>query len=214
MFVFVDLETTSKRPSSAEILTADFISCDSSFNIIEKRHFEFRPRIWDKEANEASAIHGISREQAFRFAPYSVSVREMFEWLLRFKGSHLISHANRMFNSTYDQAILRFHALDNGFYFDFGQAFPESKYISTHSLAKFLNIGSELNLKSLCNYFKLGEFVHHNSAEDVMMTYKLFLELIPTVNINEFLEWENYLKKGIKNEELKTAPRRTKKIKK
>lgn len=213
MFVFVDLETTSIRPSSAEILTADFISCDSDFNIIEKKHFEFRPRIWDRDASEASAIHGISREKAFRFAPYSESAREMFDWLLSFKRAHLISHANRMFNSTYDQAILRFHALDNGVYFDFSLAFPESRYISTHSLAKFLNIGSELNLKALCNYFKLGDFVHHNSAEDVMMTYKLFLELIPTVKIEEFLEWENYLKKGIKNETLEKPARRTKKSK-
>ena len=213
MFVFVDLETTSRRPSSAEILTADFISCDSDFNIIEKKHFEFRPRIWDKDANEAAAIHGISREQAYRFAPYSESASKMFDWLLGFDKSHMISHANRMFNSTYDQAILRLHALDNDVYFEFGQSFPESKYISTHSLAKYLNVGSELNLKALCNYFKLGDFVHHNSAEDVMMTYKLFLELIPTVKINEFLDWEHYFKKGIKNEESEKPTRRTKKNK-
>lgn len=196
MFVFVDLETTSKRPSSAEILTADFIHTDENFKIIEKKSYNFRPRIWDKEASEASAIHGISRDQAFQFAPYNETAPEMFDWLLAFDKAHLVSHANRMFNSTYDQAILRFHALDNGVYFDFGQSFPESKYISTHSLAKFLNVGCELNLKALCNYFNLGDFSHHNSEEDVLMCYKLFLKLIPTIDLKEFFEWEHYKKKG------------------
>jgi DNA polymerase III epsilon subunit-like protein len=195
MFIFVDLETTSKRPSSAEILTADFIHADKSFDIIEKKSFKFRPRIWDKDASDATSIHGITRDQAFNFLPYGEVAPEMFEWLLSFKDSHLVSHANRMFNSTYDQAILRFHALDNGVYFDFGRSFPESKYISTHSLAKFLNVGCELNLKALCNYFNLGSFEHHNSQEDVLMCYKLFLKLMPTINLSDFFEWEHYKKR-------------------
>jgi DNA polymerase III epsilon subunit-like protein len=199
-FVVVDLETSSLKPSSAEILTADFIVMNDDLEIVDKAGFKFRPRIWGKEADGAAEIHGITREEAYTFHPYRDEILKMFEWLLVGKRNHLIFHANRQFNTSYDAAILRFHALDNGYYFDFGQCFPESKYLSTHSMAKYLKIGSKLNLKALCNYFNLGDFSHHNSEEDCRMTQLLFMKMINDINIPDFLEWESWAKKGIQNE--------------
>jgi len=79
MFVVVDLETTGLNPSCAEILTADFVHLDYDLNQIDKRSYKIRPRIWDKSAQDASAIHGISREEAFSFMPYKQAAKEMYE---------------------------------------------------------------------------------------------------------------------------------------
>jgi DNA polymerase III epsilon subunit-like protein len=212
VFLVTDIESTSLRPASAEILTADFILMDDFFNVIESKGFKFKPRIWGSDAEGAAAIHGITREEAYSFSPYQDEMNKMFNWLLNGKNNHLIFHANRQNNTSYDAAILRFHALDNGYYFDFGQCFPESKYLSTHSIAKYLGIGSKLNLKSLCNYFNLGEFNHHNSEEDCKMTHKLFMKMITDINIPEFLEWENWAKKGIQNERYERTSSKPKKV--
>jgi DNA polymerase III epsilon subunit-like protein len=204
--VVLDLETSSIKTSCAEILTADFIHCDELFNIKEKKSYKIRPRIWDAHASEAVEIHGITREEAFKFPPYNEVIREMFGWLFKFKGESLVCHANRVHNVTYDNAILRFHALDlsNDAYYAFQRSFPEKQYISTHSVAKYSNAPCKLDLKSLCNHYRLGEFTHHNSAEDAMMCYKIMKNFNP--DIKQFLDWEQ-IRKGGKNE-LDTIPMR------
>jgi DNA polymerase III alpha subunit (gram-positive type) len=205
MIVF-DLETSSLRPSSAEILTADFIYCDEKYNIFDKRSFRFKPRLWDADASEAVAIHGITKEEAFTYPAYNTEIRKMFDWLIRFEGENLVCHANRMFNSTYDAAILRFHALDNNYYFEFQKAFPENKYISSHSVGKYLELPCKLDLKSMCNYYSLGDFEHHSSAEDAMMCYNLMKKMDP--DIKQFLEWEQ-MRKGKKYESTEDSVQRT-----
>lgn len=200
MFLVVDIESTSLKPASAEILTADFILMNENYETIERKGFKFKPRIWGKEADDASRIHGITKDEADQFPNYDSEIHKMFEWMLNGKNNHLVFHANRQFNTSYDAAILRYHALDNGYYFDMGQCFPESMYISTHSLAKYLGIGSKLNLKSLCNYFNLGDFLHHNSEEDCKMTQLLFMKMVHDINLPEFLEWEQWKKQRMQHE--------------
>lgn len=189
-FVVCDLETTSKFPLNAEILTADFIVLSSELVEIDSASFKMRPRIWNRDAEEAVSIHGITRDQAYKFNPYHDEIRRLFKWLLQYRG-HLVAHNNRQFNSSYDQCILRSHALDNGFYFELGQHFRERHYLSTHSLAKYLNIGAEnYRLDTLCKYFGIKQKAHHTSEDDARVTVQLFKKLISQVDINKFLEYE------------------------
>lgn len=189
-FVVFDLETTSKFPLNAEILTADFIALKQDLIEIDSASFNFRPRIWNRDAEEAVAIHGITREMAYNFNPYHDEIRRLFNWLLQYRG-YLVAHNNRQFNSSYDQCILRSHALDNGFYFELGQHFRERHYLSTHSLAKYLNIGTEnYRLDTLCKYFCIKQKAHHTSEDDARVTVQLFKKLISQVDINKFLEYE------------------------
>lgn len=195
--IICDLETTSLRPSSAEIITADFIYCDLNYNIFDKRSYRFRPRIWGQDAADSVAIHGITREEAYSFNDYNIEAKKMFMWLTSFDNDYLVCHANRMYNSTYDCAILKFHALDNNFYYEFQKSFPESKFISTHSVAQYLEIPSAKQLTALCNYFGVTAEGHHNSEKDVMMCYQILKKMNP--DINKFLEWEQ-IRKGKKYE--------------
>ena len=189
-YVVFDLETSSKFPLNAEILTADFIVLDESLNQVDAASFAIRPRIWNKDAEEAVAIHGITREQAYKFNPYHDEIRRLFKWLLQYRG-HLVAHNNRQFNSSYDQCILRSHALDNGFYFELGQNFRERDYISTHSLAKFLNVPvDDYRLPTLCKYFRINQLAHHSSQDDARVTVELFKKLIVQVDINKFFGHE------------------------
>jgi DNA polymerase III subunit alpha, Gram-positive type len=189
-FVVVDIESTSKFPLNAEMLTADFIVLNSDLAAVDQASFKFRPRIWNKDAEEAVTIHGITREMAYKFNPYHEEIRRLFNWLLQYRG-YLVAHNNRQFNSSYDQCILRSHALDNGFYFELGQNFRERDYISTHSLAKFLNVGAEnYRLDTLCKFFNIRQEAHHNSFDDAKVTVQLFRKLFPQVNINDFFAYE------------------------
>jgi DNA polymerase III alpha subunit (gram-positive type) len=206
MYLIADLETTSIRASSAEILTADFIHLDENLNEVDKVSFKIRPRYWSKDADEASKIHGITREQAFSFDPYTVVIRAMFDYLLKFKSAHMVAHVNRMFNSSYDQTILRMHSLDNNLYFDFAQAFPERKYISTHSLAKFKEVPSKYDLASLCNYFNIKQNKHHSSEDDVRVTAQLFKILMNDTNLEEFYKFENKENTNESSNEVKRKP--------
>lgn len=195
--ILCDIESTSLRPSSAEIITADFIYCDKNYNIFDKRSFKFRPRIWDQEASEAVLIHGITRDEAYSFNDYKIEARKMFMWLTSFQNEYLVCHANRMYNSTYDCAILKFHALDNGCYYEFQKSFPESKFISTHSVAQYLDLPCPKQLKEICNYYGVSVEGHHNSEKDVMMCYQILKRMNP--NLDKFLEWEK-IRKGSKYE--------------
>lgn len=203
-YLLVDLETSSRFPNSAEILTADFIHLDSDLNEVESIGFKFRPRIWRKEADDATLIHGITRDEAYQFPTYHNSIRDMFKYLLSFNKAHLVSHSNRMHRVSYDQAIIRFHALDNGYYFDMAHSLPESKYISTHSLAKFLNVPGKLDLKSICKYFNIEQKQHHSSSDDVKVTAELFKILMKDIDLEEFYRFEN--KQEILNEDTGTVP--------
>jgi DNA polymerase III alpha subunit (gram-positive type) len=205
MYLITDLETTSIRASSAEILTADFIYLDENLNEVEKASFKIRPRYWSKDADEASKIHGITREQAFSFDPYIVAIRAMFDYILKFNSVHMVAHTNRMFNSSYDQSILRMHALDNNLYFDFAKSFPERKYISTHSLAKYKNVTCKYDLASLCNYFNIKQNNHHSSEDDVRVTAQLFKILMKDTDLDQFYKYEH---KEDVNETTKRASRK------
>lgn len=206
-FLVVDLESSSLFPGCAEILTADFIHLDENFNEIDSRGFKFRPRIWDRSADYASAIHGITREDAYTFPPHEESMRLMMNWLCGFKSTHLVSHVNRMHNKSYDQAILRYSALDNGCYFEFGMSFPESMYMSTHSLAKMVNIPSKLDLASICVYFGIEQLKHHSSHDDCRVTAEIFKKLILNTNLDEYFRFENKLEDN--NEHTRTSKKTT-----
>lgn len=188
-FMVCDLEATSKFPLTAEILIADFIQCDSNLNVVDERTFRFKPRIWPKDADAAVPIHGISREEAMTYPPHHKTAKEMFDWLLKDKErSHLVCHANRIGNRTYDAAILRMVALDYGLYHQFGMKFRESDYISTHSLAKYAKVTCSLDLKSLASYFGVKEFKHHDSKEDARICLHILKKLCEIVDLKEFLK--------------------------
>jgi DNA polymerase III epsilon subunit-like protein len=192
-FLVVDLESSSLLPGCAEILTADFVHLDENLNELDSRGFKFRPRIWDRNADYASAIHGITREEAYTFPPHDESIRLMMKWLTAFKSTHLVSHVNRMHNKSYDQAILRYCALDYGVYFQFASAFPEGMYMSTHSLAKMVNIPSKLDLASVCVYFGIEQLKHHSSHDDCRLTAEIFKRLILNTTLEEYFRFESKL---------------------
>src|SRR5574343_10259 len=202
-YYFADVEATSVYPVTAELLTADFIKCDSKLNVIEERGFKFKPRQWSRDAEEAVRIHGITRDQAMQFPAHEQSSREMMNWLLQDKErSYLVCHVNRIANRTYDAIILRMIALDYGYYFDFGIKFRESDYISTHSLAKYAKVSCALDLASLAKYFGIKQTGHHTSKDDVRVCYEIFKKLVQIVDINDFLN-------GDINGEFKETKKRT-----
>lgn len=208
-YYFTDVESTSVYPLAAEILTADFIKCDSQLNILEERGFRFKPRIWSRDADEAVKIHGITKQEAMTYPPHKESAKEMMTWLLgdKIEKSYLMCHVNRLANRTYDAIILRMIALDEGLYFEFGLKFPEKNYISTHSLAKYAKISCALDLASLAKYLGIKQTQHHSSKDDVRVCYEIFKILIRDINLEDFLNWE--YNKGDNNAEFQESKKRT-----
>lgn len=202
-FMVVDLESSSIIPGCAEILTADFIHLDVNLNHVESRGFKFRPRIWDRHSDDASRIHGITRDQAYSFPAYNESMRLMMSWLTSFNSFHMVSHVNRMHRKSYDQAMLRYCALDHGCYFEFGKSFPESMYISTHSLAKMLAVPGKLDLASICSYFGIEQLKHHSSDDDCRVTAEIFKKLILNTTLEDYFKFENRLEDT--NDDLRTS---------
>ena len=196
----VDIETSGLKPFSIEILHAAFIACDNDLNVIERRMFKIRPRIWDASASQAVAIHGIERDVAYTYPPYNDVMKEMFEWLTGFGRDNILAmHVNQTSGTSYDGATLRSHALYNDYYFEFGQAFPESKYVSTHTMAKQVGINGGLSLDELCKYFSITDLKHHDAESDCNATYNIIKQFKERYSLDVFTFLQN-------KQEVKNAP--------
>jgi len=201
LIVVTDLESSNISPLNAELLQAAFIVCDDDLNEIERRLFKSRVQVWNNYAQQASLIHGITKEESDTYPHYKDTAKEMFGWLLSFdKNTPLVMHVNQSSNRSYDGAILRVLALDNGVYFDFNQTFPESKYISTHTMAKFLGVTSKLNLKDLATYYGIGEFLHHDAMSDCQATLEILRYMNKEMKIRGLKLNDFYESRKVKNE--------------
>jgi DNA polymerase III epsilon subunit-like protein len=194
-FLVCDLETTNKEPLKAEIVTGHFLYLDQSLNVLDEYSFKCRPELWDKAAEEASEIHGISFHDCQSFPSPHEAYPALIDWLKSLNESYFVCHARRrLFGKFYsfDYTVLNLMMLDHGWHFEFGAMFPRKKIISTHSLASYLKAPTPYGLKALAETFKLPAFEHHDAKADCLTCYELLKRMLPQVNIPEFLEWENY----------------------
>lgn len=230
-FLIADLENTGVNPMASELLTGSFIYCDSELNVLDIYELESRPRKWDKEAEESVAIHGIDHATAMRFMPFQNAMAGLTAWPDTLEPSHFVCHANRMAGnfrddrpkagwSTFDWAFLLAALLDYGAHDKLYRAAPCKSILSTHSLAKYLRLPCEYNLKAIAVYLKLlipgakpdlfflpngTAFNHHDAAADAILCYDILKILLPQINLEEFLDFENFkIRKEEENEEEST----------
>lgn len=190
-----DLETTNKDPMMAEIITGHFLYLDESLNIVDEYSFKCRPMLWNKDADDASLIHGITYHDCQSFPHSHTAYPPLIDWLNSLNQSHFVCHAKRrIFGkfSSYDYAILNLMMLDHDWLYEFGAKFHRKKIISTHSLATYLKAPSPYGLKALAETYKLPSFEHHDAKADCLTCYELLKIMLPQVNIEEFLEDENF----------------------
>jgi DNA polymerase III epsilon subunit-like protein len=210
-FLVCDLETTHREPSKAEIISGHFMYLDSSLAIIEEYEFKSQVELWDKNAQEASQIHGITYQDMLSFPAKYQAMDDLCNWLSTLKAGHFVAHGNRkIFGKfyTFDYSALCCNLLDADYYFEFSSKFRPKDIISTHSLAKALSIASKYDLKSLSQYFKLSDFNHHDAKSDCVICYELLKKMIPQIDLKEFFEAEYYNTKELSND---SKPRKTKK---
>lgn len=206
-YLIVDLEATGPNPSSAEILTGSFLYCDEELNIQDVYELEVRPRVWDKEAEEAVAIHGITHAQAMRFTPFPQAITDLSSWLDTLAPAHFVAHANRkIFGkfTTYDYALLNTSLFDLNFQWSLYRAAPVRYLISTHSLAKYLSLPCEHNLKAIAQHLGVEAFKHHDAKDDAIACYEILKVLLPRVSLEDFFNWE-YGIKEVENESRREA---------
>lgn len=183
-------------PSDAEIITMAAIRLDANYNVVSARDWKIRPRIWRNEYESSVKIHGIDREQSLVFDRFESVFYDICSYLFEVDNQVFVCHANRIRNITYDYACLKYKMLDVGRLFDFYKALPENKIISTHSLAKYLSIPCELNLKSLASHLDLDDFSHHDVVDDTNTCKNIFIKLHPQVDEDKFHLWDKHKIKG------------------
>jgi DNA polymerase III epsilon subunit-like protein len=222
-YLVVDIEATSDEPSVAELLTGSFRYCDRDFNTLDQYNLKCRPRKWDAKADEAVRIHGIEYPVAMSFPLHAKAVSELSQWLNRLDRAHFVCHANRrIFKkagelSTYDYTVLSLAFFDYGMHFLMRSKLPVQSIISTHSLAKYLQLGCDYDLKSLSQFLRVELTSHHVASADEEACYGILKELIPRVDLERFLDYENFLiKEEVENEDdtratkaVKRKPRKT-----
>lgn len=215
-FLIFDAEATGVNPVSSSILTGSFIYCDKALNIVDRYDFKCRPRYWDKYAYEAVAIHKISYQEALGYPDFYDTMREVVHWLETLEPSHFVAHVNRlagMFENedkpelkrpkavltAYDYELLTQSLFDiDSSHYELYRVAPIQSLISTHSLAKYLKLPCEYNLKGIARYLGLSEFSHHDAREDTTACLGILRLLLPQIDLEKFLLWENF---KIKEEE-------------
>jgi len=193
-FLVVDIEATNRNPLNAQILSGHFLYLDLSFNIIDQYSLKSKPQSWDSEAEEASSIHGIKLVDTILYPEFSEAMENLLSWLGKLEPSYFVCHANRkIFGkfSSYDYAVLVSNLLYLGKHYDLYRACPSSHIISTHSLAKYLSLSCDYDLKSLCSFYKYDLSNHHEAEADTYACLHLLKSMLPEVNLEEFFEVEN-----------------------
>jgi DNA polymerase III epsilon subunit-like protein len=209
-FLVVDLEATGPNTMSAELLTGSMLYLNDKLEEIGSYSFTCRPRYWGKEADEAVAIHGISYAEAQLFTPWQEAIAGVAGWLSTLPPCHFVAHANRkIFGgfSTYDYALLSTHLFDLNFQWELYRACPRQYIISTHSLASYLNLPCERNLKALAEYLGVDAFKHHDARAETMACYQILKKLLPQVELESFFCWE-YKLEEVLNENRGIKPAR------
>jgi DNA polymerase III epsilon subunit-like protein len=194
-FLVCDLETTSDKPLNAEVLTGSFLYLDKDLDVIDRYDFNSRPRVWGAEADKASAIHGITYAQAFNFTLHDRAMLDLSKWLDSLSPSYFCCHANRtIFGSfsTYDYAVLTSSLFYYDLHWSLYRSCPRKYILSTHSLAKYLKLPTDYNLKSLASFFGINDFLHHDATADTKVCYEILKNILPKVDIEEFLNIENF----------------------
>lgn len=194
-YLIVDLETTNRNIFKAEIITGSFILVDDKMDIVTIYNIQCNPRLWDKEADDASLIHGISKADASGFDDYSTTIKELAGWLETLPPCHFVAHANRQnfgTYATYDYAILNMALLDYDLHYTLYKICPSRFIISTHSLAKYLKLPCDLNLEAIAQHLNVSMGTHHNAESDAFTCFEILKKLLPTVDLNKFLDYENF----------------------
>jgi DNA polymerase III epsilon subunit-like protein len=181
---FLDLETTSKNPNSAEILTV-FLRTRrlNDFSIINESYLTFRP---EKYLHDSYSIHKLSIEDCDTFDDKWDSFRKLLQYLSKYGDGLFCCHANHLVFGTYgyfDKQVIEQVAFARSSQFQDQTYYwllqKQLKWISTHTIAKNLRIPSEnYKLKTLYKYLFDDDFNHHNAKEDVEATERIFDNLI------------------------------------
>lgn len=194
-FLVVDVETTNKNPSLCEIIEAAAIAYDSDTKEEFVFHKMFNARRWDREAEEASLIHGIKKDQLVALPYFTNDGNPLLDFIRDNidDGSFFCCHSHRkIFGkfSSYDYTAIRVGLFPN--HFDLYKKLPTGNIISTHSLAKYLDVPGKLDLSSLAQYFNLKKFNHHSAMDDAEVCLELLKIMLPKVDLMKFLEEENH----------------------
>lgn len=172
---FFDLETTSKEPALAEIVTGYFKTVDSETRgLIDELHVKMRPIKWSVEAE---AIHKISYEEAMTYPDKKTMMREIFRYFERNSDSLFICHAN--YNTFgvrgyFDWQVLKTECLYLDVLHHFNKFFKDIDVYSTHTMAKDRKLPVKSYRLNVLAEFIGEEFNHHNCVEDTNVMEKLF----------------------------------------
>lgn len=181
---FLDLETTSANPNTAEILTA-YLSTRSSddFRLIESLYLTFRP---DKYLDDSYKIHKITRDQCALFDDKWDSYRRLLEYLRKYGSGLFCCHANHLIFGSYgyfDRQVIEQVAFtytnetQKPTYYWFQK--QNFRFISTHTIAKKEIEIPNYSLDNVYQYFFGDKFDdHHDAKEDVIATEKIFRKMI------------------------------------
>ena len=217
MFCVVDLETTGTNPSSSSILTGTFIAVNSALTIVSMYKIKCRPWKWTEEAEQAAHIHGITKEMTETWPTFHDQVPDLMRFFKDHELKYFVCHAKRdAFGKmvTFDHAMLKMALFPTDEYWFFLQRFPESKIISTHSLAKYFQADYDFqkrDLKSVAQSLGVALTKHHDDEADAMACYGIFKKLYPRVNLDEFLDQDFYKLGGKDDDTKKTSRGNTKK---
>lgn len=198
MYLVCDLECTSPQPLVAQILSGTFIAVDKDLGPISEFNVRCRPFRWDKDAEDSSKIHGITREMVEGLPLFHEELDRLFSWLSIYPFKHFVCHARRdMFGkrTTYDHAVLRTSIFPSDKYWVFTAMFREIDIISTHSLAMYLDKMfnfDKKDLKSVCHTLGIELKNHHSDRDDAYACLEILKRLLPMVEMREFLDWDNY----------------------
>jgi DNA polymerase III epsilon subunit-like protein len=198
MFCVVDLETTSSNVNNALILTGTFLAVDKDLNLVSENRIRCKPFKWDREADEASRIHRITRDMTQSWEPLSKQLPSLFSWIKEHNFKHFVCHAKRdMFGkkTTFDHAVIRLNLFPSEFYWQFVNTFNERNILSTHSLAMYLDKHynfEKRDLKSICKTLGVTLTDHHDDRADAIACYEIFKILYPKVDLTDFVNWDFY----------------------
>lgn len=203
MYCVVDLETTSSNVNNAQIITGTFLAVDKDLNLIAEKRIKCKPFRWDSEADEASRIHGTTKEMTNSWESLFSQLPRLFDWFGLYNFKHFVCHAKRdMFGkkTTFDHAVIRLNLFPSDYYWGFVNTFNERNIISTHSLVTYLGSRynfDKKNLKSVCETLGVKLDNHHDDRADAIACYELIKKLLPMTTREALTTFE----RGVEDED-------------
>ena len=192
MITFFDLETNSKEPSEAEILTGYFEVHTDNREVIST--YTFKSQI-DKWCEDAEKIHGISRGEMYGYPDKKKALYGLNNYLSNLpRDNTFICYANpNNFGKTihFDRAVIDMNLML------YGYNYKLPNITSVYTLAKLAHsknlfdpvINEETNRASFTQenvYYALFESKYnaHDAHDDVQALVELFYELRDMLNNN------------------------------